>query len=183
MHPIPMKCQVKLFVATVLQDLVHQPSSSLYGSNDPDLTQNAVEQILQSMVRPLQAPASQQHLARARESRQPAAGQPGSRQAATASQPASLGQPAATATNPAPATASQPQKSQGPAIQAQGSRNEDLFLEISCLRILKQLITRNKYTLRLPPLSWPGGSWDFAMGGRLVLAASWWVWLLWVALC
>ena len=150
-------------------------------------------------------PASQQHLARARQSRLPGqlvsqvgshsqqASQPASSQ--PASQPASqprashrpgTGQPqashwvqgpmhpdpgttetlslerrSATATTQVPATASQPLKSQGPPIQAQGSRNVYLFFVISCLRILKQLITRNKYTLRLPPLSWPGGSWDF----------------------
>ena len=86
MHPIPMQCSVKLFVAAVLQDLVHQPVSSLYGSNDPGLIQNAVEQILQSTVRPLHEPASQQHLARARQSRQPAS--QSARQAATASMPA-----------------------------------------------------------------------------------------------
>ena len=103
----------------------------------------------------------------------------------------------ATATIPAPATASQPLKCQDPAIQVQGSRNVYLFFVINCLRILKQLIKRNKHTLRLPPLSWPGGSWEFrgwllagslaaclAVGGRLALAASWWgVWLLWLALC
>ena len=87
-----------------------------------------------------------------------------------------------------PQPASQPLKSEGPPIQAQGSRNVNSFFVISCLRILKQLIRRNRYTLRLPPLSWPGGSWDFrgwllagflaaclAVGGRLALAASGWL--------
>ena len=84
MHPMPMQCQAKLFVATVLQDLVHQPVSSLYGSSDPGLTQNAVEQTLQSTVRPLHEPASQPATPGQSQTEQPAS-QPASSQ--TASQP------------------------------------------------------------------------------------------------
>ena len=57
---------------------------------------------------------------------------------------------------------SQPRKSQDPPGQDKGgSRNVYLFLVISCLRILEQLITKNKYTLRLP-WAWMGGPWDFS---------------------
>ena len=65
---------------------------------------------------------------------------------------------------------SQPRKSQDPPGQDKGgSRNVYLFLVISCLRILKQLITKNKYTLRLP-WAWMGGPWDFS--GWLAVAGT-----------
>ena len=71
---------------------------------------------------------------------------------------------------------SQPRKSQDPPGQDKGgSRNVYLFLVISCLRILKQLITKNKYTLRLPRM---GSPLDFCC-----LAGCWLAGLLAVAAC